>query len=41
MVCEVNLLMTFWKPLWIPSSLVMSKNVNKQRSGVLPYVGVE
>jgi hypothetical protein len=41
MVCEVNLLMTFWKLLWVLSSLVMSWNENEQRSGVLPFIGVE
>jgi hypothetical protein len=40
-VCEVNLPTTFRKPLWVPSSLVMSLNVNEQRSGVLPHIGVE
>jgi hypothetical protein len=39
MVCEVNL-PAFQKSLWVPSSLVMSKNVNNQSSGLLPYIGV-
>jgi hypothetical protein len=40
-VCEVNFPMTFREPLWVPSSLVLSQSVNEQRSGMLPYVGVE
>jgi hypothetical protein len=40
-VCEVNFATTFWEPLWVPSSLVMSQNVNEQQSGVLPYRGVQ
>ena len=28
---EVNLLTTFRKPLWVPSSLVMSSNANDQK----------
>jgi hypothetical protein len=38
---EVNLPVTFRKLLWVPSSLVMNKNENNQRSGLLSYVGVE
>jgi hypothetical protein len=36
-VCEVNFQMTFWEPLWFPSSLVISQSVNEQWSGMLPY----
>jgi hypothetical protein len=32
---------TFREPLWVPSSFVMSQSVNKQHSGMLPYIGVE
>ena len=40
-VCEVNLLKTFRKQLWHPSSMVMSQNANERRVGVLPYTGVD
>ena len=35
----VNLPTTFRKPLWVPSLLVMNRNGNNQRKGLLPYIG--
>ena len=40
-MCEVNLPTTFRESLWVPSLLVMRQSVSEQRSGMLPYIGVE
>jgi hypothetical protein len=40
MACEVNL-PTFQKMLWVPSSLVMSRNKNNQPSRLLSYIDVK